>query len=196
LGNVGDKSVDNFLKAFGATAEDDSFKRIKKAENAGKVVDVRIYTNKSLDKLSPSLFKIVSEHFKQNRAKRKILDKYDGTSTVYKLGTLYDRPTEPLKTPSIKGIYCDVLVEIYIAHDDEVSVGDKIADYSACKQVISEIIPDGLEPYSEFRPDEPIDLFQAPTSVLKRMVPSLVVNAAGNKCLIELKRACKKIWEE
>jgi len=196
LGNVGDKSVDNFLKAFGATAEDDSFKRIKKAENAGKVVDVRIYTNKSLDKLSPSLFKIVSEHFKQNRAKRKILDKYDGTSTVYKLGTLYDRPTEPLKTPSIKGIYCDVLVEIYIAHDDEVSVGDKIADYSACKQVISEIIPDGLEPYSEFRPDEPIDLFQAPTSVLKRMVPSLVVNAAGNKLLIELKRACKKIWEE
>jgi hypothetical protein len=195
LGDTGDKSVDNFLKAFGTTADDDSFKRIKKSDHAGEVVDVKIYTNKSLDKLSPSLFKIVSDHFKQNRAKRKILDKYDGTSSVYKLGTLYDRPTEPLKTPSIKGINTDVLIEIYISHDDEVSVGDKIADYGACKQVISEIIPEGLEPYSEFRPEESIDLFQAPSSVLKRMVPSLVVYAAGNKVLRELKRSCKKIWE-
>ena len=195
LGDTGDKSVDNFLKAFGTTAEDDSFKRIKKSDHAGTVVDVKIFTNKSLDKLSPSLFKIVSDHFKQNRAKRKILDKYDGASSVYKLGTLYDRCTEPLKTPTIKGIDTDVLVEIYISHDDEVSVGDKVADYSACKQVISEIIPEGLEPYSEFRPDESIDLFQAPSSVLKRMVPSLCVNAAGNKVLIELKRKIKQIWE-
>jgi len=195
LGDTGDKSVDNFLKAFGTMAEDDSFKRIIKADHAGTVVDVKIYTNKSLDKLSPSLFKIVSDYFKQNRTKRKILDKYDGTSSVYKLGTLYERPTEPLKTPTIKGINCDVLIEVYIGHDDEVSVGDKLADYGACKQVISEVIPDGLEPYSEHDPDEPIDMFQAPSSVLKRMVPSLVVNAAGNKVLINLKRTCKKIWE-
>ena len=195
LGDTGDKSVDNFLKAFGADAEDDTFKRVIKADHAGKVVDVKIYTNKSLDKLSPSLFKIVSDYFKKNRAKRKILDKYDGTSSVYKLGTLYDRPTEPLKTPTIKGINTDVLIEVYIGHDDEVSIGDKLADYGACKQVISEVIPDGLEPYTESEPDEPIDIFQAPSSVLKRMVPSLVVNAAGNKVLVQLKRKCKKIWE-
>ena len=195
LGDTGDKSVDNFLKAFGTTAEDDSFKRIIKADHAGTVVDVKIYTNKSLDKLSPSLFKIVSDYFKQNRAKRKILDKYDGTSSVYKLGTLYNAPTEPLKTPTIKGINCDVLIEVFIGHDDEVSVGDKLADYGACKQVISEVIPEGMEPYSEFRPEEPIDMFQAPSSVLKRMVPSLVVNAAGNKCMLELKRMCEKIWK-
>lgn len=195
LGDTGDKSVDNFLKAFGTSVEDDSFKRVIKADHAGTVVDVKIFTNKSLDKLSPSLFKIVSDYFKQNRAKRKILDKYDGTSSVYKLGTLYSNPTEPLKTPTIKGINTDVLIEVYIGHDDEVSVGDKLADYGACKQVISEVIPDGLEPYSEFRPDEPIDIFQAPSSVLKRMVPSLVVNAAGNKVLLELKTKCREIWK-
>jgi hypothetical protein len=87
------------------------------------------------------------------------------------------------------------LIEVFIGHDDEVSVGDKLADYGACKQVISEVIPDGLEPYSEFRPNEPIDMFQAPSSVLKRMVPSLVVNASGNKVLLELKRRCREIWE-
>jgi hypothetical protein len=195
LGDTGDKSVDAFLKAFGSTADDDSFKRSISADHAGKIVDVKIYTNKSLDKLSPSLFKIITDYFKANRQKRKILDKYDNTSSVYKLGTFYSNPTEPLKTPSIKGINTDVLIEIYIGHDDEVSVGDKIADYGACKQIISEVIPDGQEPYSEFRPDEDVDIFQAPSSILKRMVPSLVVNAAGNKCLLELKRFCKQVWE-
>ena len=195
LGATGDKSVDNFLKAFGADADDDSFKRVIKADHAGVISDVKIYTNKSLDKLSPSLFNIVDSYFKANRKARKVLDKYDNTSSVYKLGTLYDKPTEPLKTPTIKGINTDVLIEFYIAHDDEASVGDKCVDYGACKQIISEVIPEGLEPFSEYRPDEEISLFQAPSSILKRMVPSLVVNAAGNKVLIELKRQCKQIWE-
>jgi len=195
LGDTGDKSVDNFLRAFGDMAQDDTFKRTINSDHAGKIVDVVIYTNKSMEKLSPSLFKIVGDYFKKNRQKRKILDKYDGTSSVYKLGTFYSNPTEPLKTPTIKGINTDVLIEIYIGHDDEVSTGDKIVDYGACKQIVSEVIPDGLEPYSEFRPDEFIDVFQAPSSILKRMVPSLVVNAAGNKCLIELKRWIKDVWE-
>ena len=30
------------------------------------------------------------------------------------MGMFYDRPTEPLKSPTIKGITCDVLVEVYI----------------------------------------------------------------------------------
>jgi DNA-directed RNA polymerase beta subunit len=195
MGDTGDKAVDNFLRAFQGTDFIDNAKRTVKAEHSGRVSMIKMYTNKSLDKLSPSLFKIVSDYFKKNRAKRKILDKYDGTSSVYKLGTLYSLPTEPLKTPTIKGINCDVLIEVFIEHDDEVSVGDKLADYGACKQVISEVIPDGLEPYSEFRPEESIDIFQAPSSVLKRMVPSLVVNAAGNKCLLELKRKCEEIWK-
>ncbi len=195
LGATGDKSVDNFLKAFGAGADDDSFKRVIKADHAGVIADIKIYTNKSLDKLSPSLFNIVDSYFKANRKARKVLDKYDNTSSVYKLGTLYDKPTEPLKTQTIKGINTDVLIEFYIAHDDEASVGDKCVDYGACKQIISEVIPEGMEPFSEYRPDEEISLFQAPSSILKRMVPSLVVNAAGNKVLIELKRQCKDIWE-
>lgn len=196
LGATGDKSVDNFLRAFGGDTADDSFKRVIKADHAGKITAIKIYTNKSLDKLSPSLFNIVDKYFKENKKKRKILDKYDGTSSVYKLGTLYDNPTEPLKTPTIKGINTDVLIEFYIGHDDEASVGDKCVDYGACKQIIAEVIPEGLEPFSEYRPDEEISLFQAPSSILKRMVPSLVVNAAGNKVLIELKRQCKDIWEK
>lgn len=195
LGDTGDKSVDNFLRAFSDGVEDDSFKRTINSDHAGKVTAVHMYTNKSLDKLSPSLFNMLSAHFKENRKRRKILDKYDNTSSPYKMGTLYSLPTEPLKTPTIRGINTDVLIEIYIEHDDEVSVGDKCVAYAANKQICSEVIREGLEPYAESRPDEEISMFVAPSSVLKRMVPSILIAATGNKVLIELKRQVKNIWE-
>ena len=195
LGDTGDKSVDNFLKAFSDGVDDDSFKRTINSDHAGKVTAVHMYTNKSLDKLSPSLFNMLSAHFKENRKRRKILDKYDNSTSPYKMGTLYSLPTEPLRTPTIRGINTDVLIEIYIEHDDEVSVGDKCVAYAANKQICSEVIREGLEPYAESRPDEEISMFVAPSSVLKRMVPSILIAATGNKVLIELKRQVKNIWE-
>ena len=199
LGDTGDKSVDNFLKAFQNADSNDvlnNAKRIYRAKHAGTVADVRIYTTKSLDKLSPSLYDIISNHFKENIQKRKILDKYDKTDSVYKMETLFDLPTEPLKGTTIKGQTCDVLVEIYIEHADEASVGDKLAIYGASKQVLSEVVPEGLEPYSETRPEEEVSLFVAPSAILKRMIPSLLVTASGNKVLVELKRKMADIWKK
>jgi hypothetical protein len=196
LGDTGDKSVDNFLRAFQSNASViDSAKRTVKAKHAGRVVDVRMYTCKSLDKLSPSLYKLLSDHFKENLKRRKILDKYDKSSSVYKLDTLYSRPTEPIKGTSIKGITTDVLIEIYIEHEDEQSIGDKAVAYGAMKQITSELIPEGLEPYSESNPDEEVSMFISGCSILTRMVPSVLILAAGNKVLIETKRKMKRIWE-
>jgi DNA-directed RNA polymerase beta subunit len=200
LGDTGDKSVDNFLKAF-QTKDDntsalDNAKRIIRAKHSGKVVDVRMYTTKSLERLSPSLFKIFDKYFKDNIQKRRILDKYDKTNSVYKMDTVFSLPTEPLKGSTIKGQTCDILIEIYIEHKDELSVGDKSAMYSGCKQVCSEVIPEGQEPYSESRPDEEISMFVTPSALLKRMVPSVIIAATGNKVLVELKRSIAKIWNE
>lgn len=198
IGDTGDKSVDNFLKAFQNKESNDvldNAKRIFRSKHAGRVVDVRMYTTKSLDKLSPSLYKIFDEYFKANVQRRKILDKYDKTNSVYKLDTLYSLPTEPLKGTTIKGQTCDVLIEIYIEHADEASVGDKLAIYGASKQVLSEVVPEGMEPYTETRPDEEVSLFVTPSAVLKRMIPSLLVTASGNKVLVELKRKIKEIWD-
>lgn len=198
LGDTGDKSVDNFLKAFQNKESNDvldSAKRVMRAKNAGTVTDVRMYTTKSMDKLSPSLFKIFDEYFKNNVKKRRILDKYDKTNSVYKLDTLYSLPTEPLKGTTIKGRTCDVLIEIYIEHADEASVGDKLAIFGASKQVLSEVVPEGLEPYTETRPDEEVSIFVTSSAILKRMIPSVTILAAGNKCLIELKRKIGEIWK-
>lgn len=200
LGDTGDKSVDNFLKAFQSNKDGsnplDSAKRVIKAKNAGRVADVRMYTTKSMDRLSPTLFKIFDEYFKENIKKRRILDKHDKTNSVYKMDTLYSLPTEPLKGSTIKGQTCDVLIEIYIEHPDEASVGDKLAIFGASKQVLSEVVPEGMEPYTETRPDEEVSLFVAPSCILKRMIPSLIITASANKVLVELKNQMRDIWKK
>lgn len=197
LGDTGDKSVDNFLKSFidkDSSSVLDSAKRVVKSKHAGRVVDVRMYTNKPLDRLSPSLYKLFSDYYKRNIEKRKILDRHDKSDSVYKLDTLYSLPTGPIKSPTLKGRTCDVLIEIYIEHGDEVSIGDKIAVYGASKQVISEMVPEGQEPYAETAPDEEVSIFVAPSCVLKRMIPSLMITASGNKVLLNLKKQIGEIW--
>lgn len=198
LGDTGDKSVDNFLKAFQSNSNVnivDTAKRVIKSKHAGRVVDVRMYTTKSMEKLSPSLFELFDQYFKENIRKRKILDKHDKTDSVYKLDTLYSLPTAPLKGTTIKGITCDVFIEIYIEHEDEASVGDKLVVYGASKQVLSEVVPEGMEPYAESDVNEEISMFVAPSSILKRMIPSLTITASGNKVLLTLKRKVKELWE-
>ena len=196
LGDTGDKAVDTFLKAFQSSDNMlDTAKRVIKSKHAGRVVDVRMYTIKSMDKLSPSLFDLLDEHFKENIRKRAILDKHDKSDSIYKLDTPYTLPTQPLKGPSIKGVNCDVLIEIYIEHSDDVSIGDKCVVYAASKQVISEVVPEGLEPYAESDPTEEVSMFVSPRSILGRMIPSIVVMSSANKILIELKKKIKRIWE-
>lgn len=197
MGDTGDKAVDNFLRSFKGNETNvlESAKRIIKSDHAGTVVKVCMNTIKSLDRLSPSLAEIFSEYYNENKRKRRILDKHDKSNSVYKLDTFYDEPTEPIHGTSIKGITCDILIEIYIEHSDDVSVGDKLAIFGASKQIDSEVVPLGLEPYSESDPDEEVSLFVAPDSILKRMIPSLVVTAAANKVLVNLKRQITKIWK-
>ena len=198
LGDTGDKSVDNFLRAFRADSDSsilDSAKRTFTAKHAGRIVDIKIFTIKSMDNLSPSLYDIISEHYANNAKRKRILDKHDSTNSVYKLDTLYDRPTGPLKGQTIKGVSTDVLIEVYIEHEDFQSVGDKLVAFAASKQVIGDMVPLGQEPYAESTPDEEISVFVSCRSVLNRMIPSILTTAAGNKVLIETKKAIRKIWE-
>ena len=71
-----------------------------------------------------------------------------------------------------------------------------ITNFTALKNTISEIIPEGYEPYSEYRPNETVDTIIASNSILKRMTPSVILTSLGNKCIIELKNKLKEIYEE
>lgn len=174
---------------------DEETKNDIKSDHAGKVIDIKVYSLLEPDQLSPSLGKIVREYFKKGTDKKKYLENYDKTEGINKAGYMLTDETKPIQNKyntikNIKGI--DVLIEIYIEHRDVLGVGDKIALYSANKQIISEIIPKGYEPYSEFRPEEEIGVLNSAGTVARRMVTSVIPVSVCSKCLIELKRKIKE----
>lgn len=162
-----------------------------KTSHAGKIIDIKVYTLLDPSNLSPSLGKVVQRYFDKGISKKEYLNKFDQTDSVIKAGYMIKDTTEPIvnrynSIMGIKGI--DVLIEIYIEHDDVMAVGDKIALYSANKQIVSQVIPKGFEPYSEFRPDEEISVLTSPGTIARRMTSSVIAVSSAFKCCIELKR--------
>lgn len=165
-----------------------------KTMHAGRIIDIKVYTLLDPTNLSPSLGAIVQQYFDKGNAKRDFLGKYDSSGGVVKAGYMITDSTEPIvnRYNSIKGNKgIDVLIEIFIEHDDVMAVGDKIALYSANKQIISEVIPKGYEPYSESRPDEEISVMTSPGTIARRMTPAVIPISAAMKVQIELKRKIK-----
>jgi hypothetical protein len=157
------------------------------SEVTGKVTDIKIYRTVELDELSPSLKKLVNAYEKPIREKEKILKENNlPTSSLpahYKLN-----PTGKLKRAQEA-----ILVEIFVEYLDTVGVGDKIVYNSANKAVEKGIFPVGLEPYTEFRPNEKIDAFVNDSSISKRIVFSSIIYGSLQKLMIELDRSVKDI---
>lgn len=199
---------DDTLNKFLASVGDDLQEEIKslgkvpiKTKYSGIIEDIKIYSSVDLDELSPSLQKIVKAYYDKINKKKKIINKYDKSNGIIKAGMLLNEPTEKIKpTPDgkLKGkeVFDGVLIEFYIKYNDSIAVGDKITFYSALKSIVGEVIPEGYEPYSEFRPDEEISAFVGPSAVLQRMVPSIIFTMFGNKVLIELKNKLREIYEK
>lgn len=68
--------------------------------------------------------------------------------------------------------------------------------FTALKSTIGMTIPEGYEPWSEFRPEEEVSAFIAPAAILARMTPSVFLTLTGNKVLVELKRKLQDIYNE
>lgn len=166
-----------------------------KTDHAGTVVDIQVYTLLAPENLSPSLGKIVQQYFDKGKNKKEYLEQFDQSDGVIKAGYLLTDSTEPIQNryhmiKGSKGV--DVRIEFHIEHEDIMGVGDKMALYSANKQITSEVIPEGYEPYSEFRPDEEISVMTSPGTIARRMTPAVINISAAMKCLIELKRKIKE----
>ncbi len=72
---------------------------------------------------------------------------------------------------------------------------DKLTFFTALKSIVGEVIEEGQEPYTLFRPDEEISSVIAPAAVIARGTPSIVLTMLCNKVLVELKRSLQDIYE-
>ena len=156
----------------------------------GIVQDIKIYRTCDLDELSPSLRKIVTAYEKDIKAQKALLAKYKITDAEILHNVAPDYKLEP--TGKLKNTPKGVYIEFYISAYDKMGIGDKLTYNTGIKGTIKDIIKTGEEPYTDFRPDEPIDALLTSASVNARMVTSIIVCGAINKALVELTRKCKE----
>ena len=202
----GDEEVAKFLEEYSKALDEQGIKEqlvesnstTFKANDSGEIIDIKMYYTVEIDELSPSLQKIVKEYNQRISKKDKFLNKYknEGDNNFYKCGQLITESAQKSDTVygKIKGeeVGDGVLIEFYIRHKDIIKKGDKVSNYCALKGVVSHVIEEGQEPWSEFRPEEEVSAFISPLSILARKTPSLYTYLFGNKILIELKRKVLK----
>lgn len=180
----------------------DSTSTTMKATDSGEIIGIKIYCTTELDELSPTLKKVVSDYYKHIKRTDSYLEKYKnpGDNKFRKCGQLLTESAEKTEAAygKIKNEYVGdgVLIEFYIRHKDIIKKGDKTTNYCALKGVVSNVIPEGQEPWSEFRPDEDVDAFISPLSILARKTPSMYITLFGNKIIVELKRRLVKDYFE
>ena len=182
-----EEDVNALLKALANDTDgvNELGKHTVKSEYTGKVVGMKVYRTVDYDELSSSLLKLVKQYERPINELQKRL-KEEGIEDV-------DLPANyPLEaTGKLKKASDGVVIEFYVEYLDIVGVGDKITYNAANKAVISKVIPEGLEPTTDFRPNEPISAIVSVTSIQKRMVQSTVTYGAIQKLMVELDRTCK-----
>lgn len=160
-----------------------------RAGHTGVVEDIIIKRTVETNELSPTLKKIVNSYennIKNKKKQLKDLGVEDVNHNIPDIGVL---PA----TGKLKNAQDSVYIEIYIKYHDKFSIGDKLIYGAAVKGVAKEIISEGLEPKSTYRPEEPVDALLSIGSLNARMVTSVQTRGLINKGLIELTRQCKEI---
>lgn len=181
----------------------ESFGSTIRAKHSGEIIDIKIAYSADINEMSPSLKKIVKGYVKRIKHEEEILEKYKNPSDYkfykcnYHITESGDR-VKPDTLGKVDGVYLPdgVIIKFYIRYKDIGAKGDKYTHQAALKGVCSHVIPEGLEPYSEFEPDEEISSFIAPFAIEARKTVSVIPMMFANKIMIYLKRLTKEIYLE
>lgn len=151
----------------------------------GIVRDIKVYRTVDYSEMTSSLAKTVRKLELPQKAMYTEAIK-NGVSMPYR----YKVETLPVEG-KLKKAKDSVLFEFYLEYHDKMGIGDKLIYLDAVKGVTQKVIPEGLEPRSEFRPNEIIHTLLSKGSLDGRMVTSVKLVGGINKFLIELDRSIK-----
>ena len=191
-----DDSISDVLDKIGSEFSQDISELSKntlKCKYTGRVVKVNIYYSLDIEEYSESIQKILKEYINKGKSRKKIIESIKGNGFDSLNAPIIDKQTDR----KIRGeeIGDGIMFEFFIEYEDNLSIGDKIIFGTALKTIVGTVIEKGEEPYSEFRPEEPIEAILSPLSINSRMTLDIFIDGYVNKCLIELKRKCKEIYE-
>lgn len=190
--NLNDAAANAILRNMDddKTEEINDFYRTKiKSKLTGVLQDIRIYRTCDISDLSPSLKRIVVDYESNIKKEKDIAKKYGISEDEIKTNIEPDYKLE--QSGKLKAVENGVLIEFYIKCYDKMGIGDKLTYNTAIKGVVKDIMPEGKEPYTDFRPNEKVDALLTSASVNARMVSSIITAGSLTKVLVELTRTCK-----
>ena len=160
-------------------------RNVVKSKVTGRISDIKIYRTCDIDdNMSDSMKKIVTNYEREVNRLKNVANKCSNSDSV--------QLAEAGKLPPIGKLkHVDgVRIEIYMEYHDKLSVGDKIANLNANKNIIMSQYAVEDSPYTDFRPDEPVDAVSSCSAIDGRMICSPILTGALNKLMIELSRKC------
>jgi RimJ/RimL family protein N-acetyltransferase len=170
-----------------------------KSKYSGIIEDIKVYTTVEPKSMSPSLRKIVEEHFSKLKAQDAEIMKQtkDGGEEGFAF-TEHAEIIDGGEDGKIMGVKVGegVYFRFFIKYKDYLDVGDKLVHFTAMKYVNAEVVPKGEEPFSLNNPDEEISSIFAPGGVMARMTPSIFKTMYENKVIIELKRKWLEMYQK
>lgn len=157
------------------------------AKTTGVVSDIKIYRTVEVEELSDSLKKIVTNKEREIKKLKSVANKSSNDTF-----SLFDSTEKLPQTGKLKNVE-GVRIEIYVKYHDKVAVGDKLVVNNANKVVVMNTFSEEDSPYTDFRPEEKIDLTCSCSSLDGRMITSSIKIGALYKLMIELSRSVKDI---
>ena len=159
---------------------------------SGTVKDIRIYYTIPPEEMTESMKKIVTEYNRDAHRRERTISKY---KNLYDANTIV-KTSEKLNPDSegkVKGVRVNdgIFIDFYIEYEDIMAPGDKCSFFSAMKGIVSDIIPEGLEPYGELDPDHKIDACVSSIGFYRRMCLDFAKVGGLCKMTIERKKRLK-----
>ena len=160
-------------------------RNVVKSKVTGRISDIKVYRTCDIDEnMSDSMKKIVTSYERDVNRLKKVANSCSNADQVQLTEAGKLPPTGKLK--HVDG----VRIEIYMEYHDKLSVGDKISNLNANKNIIMSQYSNEDAPYTDFRPNEPIDAVSSCSAIDGRMICSPFLTGALNKLMIELWRKC------
>lgn len=164
-------------------------RNVVKSKVTGRISDIKIYRTCDIDEnMSDSMKKIITSYERDVNKLKKIANDCSNSDSVQLTEAGKLPPTGKLK--HVDG----VRIEIYMEYHDKLSVGDKISNLNANKNIIMSQYSNEDAPYTDFRPNEPIDAVSSCSAIDGRMICSPFLVGALNKLMIELWRKCCDVY--
>jgi hypothetical protein len=174
------KLLANMSDEFNKTLEK-SGKTSKVSKYTGEIVDIRVHYTEDLNEYSASLKKYISSYIGENKSRQ---EKFKNVRSDQFINS--NNIDRNLEGKAGSTFFEGILIEFFIKVKEDIVVGDKTSLNVALKTIITEILPVGKEPISEYRPENKVDYILSPMSVVSRMTMDFYLNLFLNKVMKEL----------